>query len=348
MTTDFEQAKKEFEDFWSENQILHNEAKDVFIGMIKTFLAEKVVLSSISGRVKDRDECIGKFSRKYRTELEGNDEGYQIKDHITDLIGLRIVCLHEKDIDIIGEILKEEFKVIDITDKTQIMNEKENSFGYKGLHLDLKLNEKRQEMSEYKRFSNLRFEIQIRTIIQDAWSVLDHKIQYKKTPPTHIKRRINALAALFEIADKEFFSLSEEIKQAFESAKLNSSSKNVPNDAKLDVFSFIAITSHHFKNYEFEDYKVDSFVEEILSFDSTLTVEKLNSTLIANIGCVKKYDEFLSEYNDDLFRKHSLNPYTQIRHILYMSNQSAYNNILYSRQRARFDEWLQENHKNGA
>ena len=43
-----------------------------------------------------------------------------------------------------------------------------------------------------------------RTIIQDSWSVLDHKIKYKKSIPGSLKRRINVLSALFELADREF------------------------------------------------------------------------------------------------------------------------------------------------
>ena len=48
------------------------------------------------------------------------------------------------------------------------------------------------------------FEVRIRTVIQDAWSVLDHKIKYKKSIPNDLKRRINILSALFELADREF------------------------------------------------------------------------------------------------------------------------------------------------
>ena len=50
----------------------------------------------------------------------------------------------------------------------------------------------------------MAFELQIRTIIQDSWSVLDHKIKYKKSIPGQLKRRINVLSALFELADREF------------------------------------------------------------------------------------------------------------------------------------------------
>ena len=78
-------------------------------------------------------------------------------------------------------------------------------FGYKGHHLDLCINDQRATLPEYDQYRDLRFEVQVRSTIQDAWSVLDHKIKYKKSIPHSLRRQINALAALFEIADREVY-----------------------------------------------------------------------------------------------------------------------------------------------
>jgi len=74
-------------------------------------------------------------------------------------------------------------------------------------------------MREYQRYAELRFEVQIRTIIQDAWSTLDHKIKYNQSIPLDIKRRINTLAALFELADREFFSIKKQTDSVDEAVK---------------------------------------------------------------------------------------------------------------------------------
>ena len=63
--------------------------------------------------------------------------------------------------------------------------------GYSTLEVDTFLD---LVIQDYQYFN---FEIQIRTITQDSWSVLDHKIKYKKSIPSSLKRRINTLAALF-------------------------------------------------------------------------------------------------------------------------------------------------------
>ena len=69
-------------------------------------------------------------------------------------------------------------------------------------------------MVEAEKFKNIRIELQIRTVIQDAWSILDHKIKYKNSIPQKLKRRINRLSALFEIADEEFLNIQKEKKQS--------------------------------------------------------------------------------------------------------------------------------------
>jgi ppGpp synthetase/RelA/SpoT-type nucleotidyltranferase len=69
-------------------------------------------------------------------------------------------------------------------------------------------------MVEAEKFKNIRIELQIRTVIQDAWSILDHKIKYKNSIPQNLKRRINRLSALFEIADEEFLNIQKEKKQS--------------------------------------------------------------------------------------------------------------------------------------
>ncbi|WP_295578974.1 hypothetical protein [uncultured Lamprocystis sp.] len=203
---DFEAERAQFLDFYTSNRHLLDDAKNSFVALINALLihAGEIAISKIEGRVKDREECIKKFNLKYRTSLESTSTPYTIRDHITDLIGLRVVCLYEDDIERIESCLSEHFDVVDRTDRIAQIENTEGSFGYKGLHLDLRLNAIRIALPEYSKYSEFRFEVQIRTIIQDSWSVLDHKIKYKKSIPTRLKRRINTLAALFELADREF------------------------------------------------------------------------------------------------------------------------------------------------
>lgn len=181
----FEDKSSEFRETYSRNFGLYTSAEKAFRNLVHLLLSNSdIEISKVISRVKDRDECISKFIYKYKNTLEQeNNLDYRVVDYITDLIGVRVVCLYEADIALVEAIMRDHFAVLDKTDKTKILYSDENSFGYKGLHLDLKLSGKRCDLDEYSKFTDLRFELQIRSIVQDAWSEIDHKLKYKKSLP---------------------------------------------------------------------------------------------------------------------------------------------------------------------
>ena len=336
---DFESEKNVFREFYNEKHDTLEAAKGAFIAIINSILADDYAISAVTGRVKDRDESIKKFALKYQSKLEEDEEEYEIKDHITDLIGLRVVSLYESDVEKIKDVLAEEFEVIEITDKIKDIESKESSFGYKGLHVDLKLKEPRNSMREYSRYSDFRFEVQIRTIIQDAWSVLDHKIKYKKSIPLPLKRRINTLAALFELADREFYSIREKTIKATEEEKEKVKTETPSESEELNVFSFLAIADDLFPGYEFHSYKVDGFVSEILSYGD-ITPSQFKKMIDENFAYIELYKNSIEETPT---RKHAFNPYTELRHVMYQTDNEKYQRALYDSQRKKFTEWIESN-----
>jgi ppGpp synthetase/RelA/SpoT-type nucleotidyltranferase len=141
----YETEEGEFRRFYDDNIHLLVDAKNSYITLITALIKGPgdLSVSKIEGRVKDKDECVKKFKRKYLLRLEEAGTAYSIKEHISDTIGLRIVCLYEDEIDKVRKCLENHFQVIDVTDKITQIENTEDSFGYKGLHLDLQLNEDR-------------------------------------------------------------------------------------------------------------------------------------------------------------------------------------------------------------
>lgn len=355
---DFEVEKTQFREFYDSNSVALQNASRSLSSLLTDLLPQlgAIPISKIESRVKDREECIKKFNLKYRPGLEENSLAYVIKDHISDLVGLRIVCLYEDDIEKIGRVLEEQFDVVSVTDKIATIENTEGSFGYKGLHFDIKLKNPRLELPEYLAYADLRFEVQVRTIVQDSWSVLDHKIKYKKSIPNQLKRRINTLAALFELADREFRqirdSTEEEIqKEEAEPEDLEDAaaidqrvdigpvqpaaqSRQV-RSSKLNAFNFLKIASHFFSTYEFEPQKVDGFVQEIVETEPSITRSALNEQLKRHISLVKRYQV---EFEDKTANR--MNPFTIIRHCLYLSDKAAFQSILTNVARESFEAWL--------
>jgi len=331
---DFEKKTVEFNSYYDENFDFLLSASEVFRTLIYALLVDTIPTDSVTARIKAKQECLSKFKRKYLADLETNSVDYNIKDHITDIVGLRVVCLYMDDIKEIQNLIENNFKEIEITDKISQLDSTADKFGYKGLHLDLMINDTRSSLPEYSKFKDVKFELQIRTIIQDAWSVLDHKIKYKKSIPNELKRRINRLSALFEVADEEFLRIKSSTQREQEKARAEITKKGNQLDESIDVFIFLELVKPYFPNYRFIEYKADGFVGDLLKcdpeFSTTILVQALEKYM-------KKIELYLSSSSS------YMNPYTQIRHCIYLSNKEKYKNILYEGQRVALENWLSSN-----
>lgn len=342
---DFEKEKKEFRKYYNDEVKVFEQASSSLATLIALLLTDhdKFDTPRVISRVKDREECVKKFERKYLKKLEEDKTEYEIKDHISDIIGIRIITLYDTDIKIVKEVLLDNFELIDITDKTQSLEEKDDVFGYKGLHLDLRLNKKRTNLPEYKQFKDIQFEVQIRTTVQDAWSILDHKIKYKRNIPQQLKRRINRLAALFELSDQEFINIQKETIELENKAKeikeeASQNNKGIIDEVdKLDAFVFLKVMHTVFPTYEFYGYKVDGFIDELKKVNPDITVSMLEEAL-------NDKDYVLEEYQHFQYKKllNSMNPYTITRHALYLKDKEKHKSLLFDLQRNTFDEWLKE------
>lgn len=329
---DFEKKVTEFRSYYDAHHDFLNSAAEIFKTLISALLVDKIAIDTITLRIKDKEECIGKFKRKYLTELEHNNIDYCIHEHITDLVGLRVVCLHLDDIKEIQSLIESNFKEIDITDKSSQLDITEDKFGYKGLHLDLMINDQRSSLPEYIKFKTISFELQIRTIIQDAWSVLDHKIKYKRNIPTELKRRINRLSALFEVADEEFLRIKGETQKEQEKAKTEVTGKTKELKDNIDVFKFLPVVQQHFNTYYFIEYKADGFVSDLLRINPTFSTDTLIKALEEYKAEIEKYSAESLSY---------MNPYTIIRHCIYLFDKIKYKDLLYENQRIAYEKYKQ-------
>lgn len=331
----FEEAKKEFREYYVSKELSIKAAEKAFRNLIVLLLKEQDFPEpKVLSRVKDRNECIRKFDGKYRNNLEKHGDIYCIKDHISDLVGVRVVCIYESDIEKVSDILREEFELIDETDKSKELESTVSSFGYKGLHLDMKLSGKRTKLPEYDKFIDFPFEVQIRSIVQDAWSEVDHKLKYKKQTPDHLSRRIAGLAALFEIADREFETIRDLSNKLEEEAK--DTSTEIDEDSTiLDLFGFLRVANEHFAESTLSGFSLDTLLEDIENAGEKLTIADFREVLSSKLPKVKDYMVYLSGMG------HSMTPYTQIRHALYGSDSEGFGNMIFDGHKRNFDRWLE-------
>lgn len=143
-------------------------------------LLENEKIHSIKYRVKTFESFLDKITvKQYQKPFTD----------CTDIAGCRVICLFKDQLPKIAKKIEKKYDVLE----TVISEESSNQFSYQKYHIIV-------------RVGSLACEIQLRTIVQEAWAEIEHYINYSQMIGAEPKlvRKINALSALFEIADDQF------------------------------------------------------------------------------------------------------------------------------------------------
>ncbi|MDO5971019.1 hypothetical protein Q4Q35_14520 [Flavivirga aquimarina] len=249
--------------------------------LTKTLKEKRINYHSIEARAKEIESFGNKASKPSETNPNKPKYSVPIKE-ITDLSGVRIIAFFPKTIKEIGKVIESQFEVIEVSDKSEIL-EKEEKLGYQSVHYLVKLKENRLNLPEYQTFDNMVSEIQVRTILQHAWAEIEHDIKYKSTItiPSNIKRRFIALAGVLEIADREFQSIQDEDK------KLKTSDRKSVKEGKLDE---VQITPDSFKAYLDKTLGSDGRISNYSYNSETEYLIKMGFKNLSEIdNCIKPY-----------------------------------------------------------
>lgn len=206
---------------YTKNKINYDEFSKKINALIDELLTdESIQCHSINGRSKDIDSLRKKISKP--------EKNYQQLTDITDLCGIRIITYFSNDVDNVAKIIEKEF-IIDRKNSIDKRHENDpDRFGYLSLHYVAQLNNKRHSLPEYKKFKEMKFEIQIRSILQHAWAEIEHDIGYKSelALPREFRRRFARVSGLLEIADNEFNELRIQLSKYKKSVEKQISSKS--------------------------------------------------------------------------------------------------------------------------
>ncbi len=160
------------------------EQKDIHLGV------------PIQQRVKSLDSI---FQKIQRDSLSVGS----IKE-ITDLIGLRLILLFDRDVKTTCDILNSTFRVLERENTQDRLDE--SQFGYASFHFLIELPAEWLAVPTLAQFSDLKAEIQVRTVAQHIWAAASHVLQYKQESnvPPPIRRAISRVSAFLEQVDLEF------------------------------------------------------------------------------------------------------------------------------------------------
>ena len=119
---------------------------------------------------------------------------------ITDIVALRVVCPFLGDITMAEASIGASFRVLDVERKGSERSFRE--FGYESIHLLVELPDDLKDRA--RGLESSAVEIQLRTILQEAWAEVEHELVYKAefTPfDEPMKRKLAALNATLSLSD---------------------------------------------------------------------------------------------------------------------------------------------------
>lgn len=168
-----------------DDYIVHMDAYQNHGDFIANILRSQKTIHTVKSRMKDPDGLIEKVIRKtadrklkYGSDFEFTVENY--KDEINDLIGIRVIHIFKEQWQEIHEYIMSTWKVVEITANVR---DGDNVDVFKNLDIEV-----RSRASGYRSVhylvefypTNRRViaEIQVRTIFEEGYGEIDHRLRY--------------------------------------------------------------------------------------------------------------------------------------------------------------------------
>lgn len=156
--------------------------------------ARDIKTHSVTARVKTEESLADKVERKeYEKPLVDAE----------DIVGARVVVLFLSDLPRAEDAIRGLFDVLGTEDKIEAQDP--SSFGYMSRHYTARIKTEHTG-PRYDSIRDIVFEVQLRTILMDAWANVSHYLAYKgdASIPEELRRDFYALSGLFYVADKHF------------------------------------------------------------------------------------------------------------------------------------------------
>ena len=127
---------------------------------------------------------------------------------LTDILGIRIMCTFISNLEEVKNILAQNFELYDVENKGDHSNYK--SFGYESIHFVVNVPDSFKVGLLIP--DGIVFEIQLRTVLQDAWAEIEHDLVYKSETTAldvPMKRKLAAINASLTLADIVFQEIND-------------------------------------------------------------------------------------------------------------------------------------------
>lgn len=242
---------------------------DQFGELLKARIRDELRLMGLWADIQSRTKSVDSVLKKLLLKREYTYES------LPDLVGVRVVVRYVPEVRRVSDVVARIFACTDADDKSVRLAEE--GVGYLSIHREARLRQGDRDLTTYPP-NRFHAEVQMRTLAQHLWAEMSHDSFYKSGEAAirpELKRRINLMAGLLEVADTEFARLNKEM-------------------AELPDMSAITVLRHLERNYF-------QFASEPTNPDLSLVVINLLLPLYsdqAEVGA--RIDDFVATRRDTI------------------------------------------------
>lgn len=282
-----------FKQWYEDNRDNYKKATDYVKKQICFALKEhNIIPAYIKTRTKDVNSA---YDKAKKCEIKNGKKILKYtdpKNQIMDFAGVRVVLYLTFELETVTNIFENLFKddILQKESENKLDKLGKNTVGYLSVHYVLKLNPKE---AIYRELKGLKCEVQIRTILEDAWAQIFHDRLYKNYYLTNPKaeRQVNLLSGSLELIDDKINDLAS----FFDSINGNINARefqylldeNITKENLVKYFNIIFETD----SKKFVSYKE---IKSILDIFDIVTLRDLDRNITPNL--ITK----ISDFNKDL------------------------------------------------
>lgn len=314
MSNDSQNRIETFREWYVNAQSRYDLVGKYVLERIKTYFDEqKFNLAYSSTRTKTVDSAYQKAKKYIQKDNEYVLKYVDPKNEIMDFSGVRLVVYLPSELDVVTNAIERLFEnCIRYTDSENKVNRLgKDKVGYLSIHYVIEVN---TDLSEYANIKGLKCEIQVRTVLQDAWASIFHDRVYKgvvEDKKDNLYRKINLLSGSLELLDSQIDSIVSYIDKQNGKFDLKSYQllldESITEDSLMRYCSLI-LYGRVERFYSVEktlellnkfginkirdlNYHINTgFIQELLNTDITLTIDKLIRYLLVISDYNKLFD----------------------------------------------------------
>jgi ppGpp synthetase/RelA/SpoT-type nucleotidyltranferase len=204
---------------------------------------------------KTEDKCIATIAEAFST--------------VNDVLGVRLICLYKTELQEVCDWVETSFEKLerevfswegsgDLKPSGQEL-QKVWETGYTSIHYIVRIRESQSRSIDNQTvdLKDLKFEIQVRTILEEAWGEYTHQVYEDSDAPNYVLKSYQILSEYLNVINRQV----EFLKTTYQSLSKDQMKKGLIEDVDFrdKELDFLDLSNFHLKNLKFTDCKCFTF-----------------------------------------------------------------------------------------